>query len=397
MRMFLTRSLLCMIVAIAPLSAAIVVVPSQPAQAQEETKRRTVIDFLFGPRRLIRRKTSRQPAYEQPRRAQPQQRSVRRSTSGGTAAPAVEAVEKLDNARKILVVGDFMAKGLYDGLKVAFAQSPGVRVLEETSGSSGLVRDDYFDWPENLPGFLDEHQPTIVIVMIGSNDRQELRLPEGRLAVRSESWVNEYSKRIGEISQIIRDRNLPLIWVGSPSYKSSSMSADMAAINDMTRTVVAETGGEFVDIWEGFVNENGQFVFTGSDIKGQQVRLRTSDGIRMTRAGRRKLAFYTEKPLRKLLGSAAGEDVERLQGDNFPELLLSGLHTDQIIRTPPIALIDPMLDGGSTLLGSANDLAAEYETPTVREELVLKGLPAAAPAGRADDFRWSDSDEKARQ
>ena len=42
---------------------------------------------------------------------------------------------------------------------------------------------------------------------------------------------------------------------------------------------VEAVGGEFVDIWDGFVSENGDFIVSGSDVNGQQVRLRTSDGV----------------------------------------------------------------------------------------------------------------------
>ncbi len=50
-------------------------------------------------------------------------------------------------------------------------------------------------------------------------------------------------------------------------------------------------------------DENGKFVISGSDINGQQVRLRGSDGINFTKAGKRKLAFYVEKEIRRVLGT----------------------------------------------------------------------------------------------
>ncbi len=41
---------------------------------------------------------------------------------------------------------------------------------------------------------------------------------------------------------------------------------------------------------------------TGPDLNGQPARLRANDGINLARPGKRKVAFYTEKPLYKLLG-----------------------------------------------------------------------------------------------
>ncbi|TIM80838.1 MAG: DUF459 domain-containing protein, partial [Mesorhizobium sp.] len=71
------------------------------------------------------------------------------------------------------------------------------------------------------------------------------------------------------------------------------------------RSTAESHGGEFVDIWDGFVDEEGAFVTSGPDINGQPVRLRTDDGIRVSKAGKRKLAFYAEKPLLKILGMTA--------------------------------------------------------------------------------------------
>jgi hypothetical protein len=60
----------------------------------------------------------------------------------------------------------------------------------------------------------------------------------------------------------------------------------------------------------GLSMRNGKFIFTGSDINGQQVRLRGSDGINVTRAGKRKIAFLHEKsPPAGLLGDAAAVGV----------------------------------------------------------------------------------------
>ena len=72
----------------------------------------------------------------------------------------------------------------------------------------------------------------------------------------------------------------------------------MVTFNGIYREEVEKVGGQFIDIWDGFVDEGGKFVLTGSDINGQQVRLRGSDGINLTKAGKRKLAFYVEKDIR---------------------------------------------------------------------------------------------------
>ena len=191
----------------------------------------------------------------------------------------------------MLVLGDFLAGGLAEGLSSAYAESPGVRVVNRSNGSSGFVRDDYYDWNGEIAGILEDVSPTVVVMMIGSNDRQQLVVDGKREAPRSEAWLVEYTQRVETFAAALEEKKIPLIWSGLPPFKSSSMSSDMLAFNDIYKTAVEAVDGSFVDIWDGFVDENGGFIFTGPDMNGQPVRLRGSDGINLTRSGKRKVPF----------------------------------------------------------------------------------------------------------
>jgi len=357
-----------------------VALPVDPAAAQVEVKRRSLFDMLFGPRRIrpppaepAPERTNRRPAPSKPKRSAAKQRTP--------------IIEKRDDASTVLVLGDFMAAGLSDGLDAAFAQSPGVAIVKRTNGSSGLVRNDYYDWPESLPAILDEVRPAIAVVMIGSNDRQQMRVDSGQMRVGSDGWVNAYETRVRAVANAVRSRDIPLLWVGAPPFRSPSMSADILAFNGIFRSVAADADGEFIDIWDGFVDENGKFVFSGSDIKGQTVRLRASDGIGMTQAGRRKLAFYVEKPVRRIIGDSADRRIPLLGEDSLPELIV--LHPDpgeRLTRTVPIDMSDPALDGTTVLLGDDVPPLSLIRTP--RDDLVFDGRTTEAPPGRADHFVW---------
>ncbi|WP_245408309.1 SGNH/GDSL hydrolase family protein [Zhengella mangrovi] len=320
-------------------------------------------------------------------------RSTRpRSQNAAPAAqPAAEpAVEKLENARKVLVVGDFMAGGLADGLKDAFADLPGVIVVDRSNGSSGFVRNDFYDWPGQIKAILEEEKPAVVAMMIGSNDRQQMQTDGGRLALRSEEWDAEYKKRVETFATELKNASVPYVWVGAPSFRSSSMTADMLAFNDFYKSIATANGGEFVDIWNGFVDENGNFIATGPDVNGQVVRLRSSDGINITGAGRRKIAFYAEKPLKKILGAAVDPNIGKLTPEMLPNLTLNPVTTQQKIdRTVPVSLTDPALDGGDELLGRVPEPAAATAPvgePTVLQRLTIEGVAPAPEPGRADDF-----------
>src|SRR5690606_877322 len=135
------------------------------------------------------------------------------------AAPVVPAIEKAEDASRVLVVGDFLAGGLADGLAAAYEKNADVVVVNRSNGSSGLVRDDYYDWPGNIGTLIDEEKPNAVVVMIGSNDRQQMRVDGNREQPRSEAWLKEYEHRATALIKAVRDKNLPLIWVGNLPFR----------------------------------------------------------------------------------------------------------------------------------------------------------------------------------
>jgi len=360
--------------------------PVQVADAQERYYyRRSILDFFLG-RRYIQEYPPQAPSQTAPQRQPAPKRKVapKVASTPRTAAPvAVEekVVEKLANAQKILVVGDFLAGGLGVGMEAAFKDSPGIVIETHSNVASGLVRDDYYDWPQELTRFMDEAKPAMIIVMLGANDRQQMVTDIGKEKFRTDGWYAEYQRRVVAFGKQVTSRKIPLLWVGLPAFDSPAMTADAVQLNQLFRKQMDSVGGEFVDIWDGFVDEGGDFIVTGSDINGQQVRLRTSDGINLTEAGRRKLAFYVEKPVRRILGIQASPDLVRLDTGNAPAIDAVAMPG----RTEPISLSDPNLDGGAELLGGRPLPVSATKSP--RDMLVQDGEMATPPAGRVDDYR----------
>lgn len=351
-----------------------------PAFAQEQLQDRgwSLRDLLF-PRRSER--------IEPPldiRKAKPKVKKKPRAP----VEPAVPIVEKAPDARVILVIGDFMASGLAEGLDTAFAANPAIRIVERANGSSGFVRDDVYNWPEQVKSLIETEKPAAVVVMLGSNDRQQMRVNDVREQPRSENWTKEYERRTEAFGKALASTKVPYLWVGMPAFKAPKMTSDMLAFNDIYHSAAEKNGGEFVDVWDGFVDENGAFVSIGPDINGQAVRLRSDDGINVSKAGKRKLAFYTEKPLAKILGLAAPGSVVTAAAPAGAPVEAPSLPAAPIVvdRTVPMLLNDPALDGGTELLGAAATPKANPQLPG--EKLILEGKAPEASPGRADDFSW---------
>ncbi len=359
------------------------------AEAQQITKvrkkkRRSLLQILFGGTRRDRRIKSR-------RRSSSKRRNTRRVSA------VLPPVEKLENARTVLVVGDFYAGGLAKGLKRSFSQTPGVKIVGKSSGSSGFVRTDYYDWTGIIGGLSDELKPSVVVVMIGTNDRQLMRIDGKKLQKRTEEWDAAYKARLEKFARTVREKKVPLVWVGLPPVRFKNMNRDFLFFNEIYREKVEKFGGQYIDVWDGFSNDEGNFAQSGPDVNGRIVRLRNRDGINVTKAGQDKLAFYAEKGVKKYVGASAATLVGLPLGTALPAISLEPTYDPaKTGRTIIMRLDDPALDGGEILAG-AKGIAGTEKLPKAGDLIIGKDNEALAAktsgssdrrVGRVDDFSW---------
>ncbi|MEJ1119913.1 DUF459 domain-containing protein [Phyllobacterium sp. CCNWLW109] len=368
----------------------------------ETAAARTLLDMLMGRREIYREDTDRLIDDGRRVRPRPKNRATKPARpkavpagpqSGPAPSVAVEPAipDKLPDAKTVLVVGDFMASGLAEGLEAAFIDSPGVRVIDKADGSSGFVRDDHRNWPMTIGGLIETEKPSVVVVMAGANDRQQFTGVQSEAKGKpflSEEWSKEYQARLGAFLDAVEKTGKPVVWVGQPAFKTKSMTNDVLAFNELYRNAAEKAEGTFVDVWDGFVDQSGSFTLTGFDMSGQTARLRNNDGIGLTPAGKRKLAFYVEKPLRQMLGTATAPDIAAIKPgapvQALPETPSGPVRVD---RLAPISLNDPELDGGTDLLGASTRSVPAAEKSD-RDLLIKQGVTPASQPGRTNDFSW---------
>lgn len=371
------------------------VIGVEEAQAQtKKRKRKTLFDVLFKRRkkknnRVQRKKISRKNLQDLPgigkrKKIQTVKRKKKRTT---TSKPQVIAV-KAENAAKILVVGDFMGSAVAKGLERLYTSNANIVVVNKANSSSGIVRDDVVDWPNAIPGLIEEFKPIAIVHLNGMNDRQQMRLSTGRVEKMSEAWLAEYNARVEKIASVGRDRNIPLVWVGIPPVRSNKMNADYLAFNELYRTKVEAAGAVYVDVWDGFTNAEGKFVSAGPDINGQIVRLRGSKGITMTRAGRQKLAFFADKALKRIgvVGEGNGAQFASLGTINLGNAQPQVPEYDPVGtgKTVVIPLGSPISDGGNELEGDDGFLKRKAGEKSVSFALVENGIGYEPKSGRVD-------------
>lgn len=173
---------------------------------------------------------------------------------------------------------DLAAYGLRDG---ALSSKLDFRL------SSGLAVPEFFNWPGRLQQQMAvEPPPEAVVVFLGGNDTQNLRTPSGVVMTRSPEWIEEYSRRVGQMMDIAGARGARVYWIGMPVMRDEARSALVSDMNQAAQNAVAEReNARFIDIWELFSDEQGGFATYLPDYRGEMTAVRQNDGVHLTRVG----------------------------------------------------------------------------------------------------------------
>jgi hypothetical protein len=298
----------------------------------------------------------------------------------------VEVQPKDPKARKILVVGDFLAGGLAWGLDQEFADEPKLAVVDKSKDLSGLVRDDYFDWNKSLPEILNGEKPDLVVILIGANDRQQMRIGNQRIPIGSDTWEKTYTQRVEGIIDTLKVYGRPFFWMSAPPMRTGATAGDATYLNGIYKPRVEAGGGTFVDVWNGFTNADGQYIGWGPDKDGQVRQLRAADGVNFTPAGRLKLAFYAEREVRRKTGVGAGA-FDLIPSASLKTQIEIGPDGKKRLVGPVMSLSDPLPGSSDTLAGGPAAPAgpgADASPPS----MIDKGTELPSIPGRADDYAW---------
>lgn len=320
--------------------------------------------------------------------AKPRKQRKKRAAAAAPAAREVKAVEKAPNAKRVLVIGDFLADAMAKGLEVAYKEDAEVVIIDASSGDSGLVRSDLLDWPAKVPELVLEHKPDAVLALIGANDRQPISTETGIQALDSDGWRTAYAARVSVLADALKATGKPVLWAGLVPVRRTAASRGFSTMNGVLREQIEGKGLRFVDTWNGFANDEGKFVAAGPDISGQSVQLRDSDGLNFTKAGQRKLAYFVEQELKLILGD--GTQVAVLPGASDGDQPGVNAHAEAAPLISAMLPIEAVVTGGGEFLSAAAAPGAPADAAVV--VAVSRRLSGDGdvrpPAGRADNYLW---------
>jgi hypothetical protein len=151
--------------------------------------------------------------------------------------------------------------------------------------SSGLLSPARYNWPAGLAQTMAANPPPeAVVLFLGPNDFDNIRLEGRSLAMQSPAWIEEYSRRAGELMDVVGARGARLYWVGMPVLRDGRRNATAADINTAVQQAAASRPWvRFIDIWALFADSDGRFATFRPGAGGEMIRMRQDDGIHLTR------------------------------------------------------------------------------------------------------------------
>ncbi len=260
---------------------------------------------------------------------------------------------KNENAKRILVIGDFTASAVADALKKFFINNSDIVIMNNTMPASGLVRTDYYSWQSNISKLIDQNNPDVIIMMIGANDNQPITDSYSTINTDQSEWMHIYKQRVIEIAESLHASRKSWIWISQPAFRNNLLTQKMKNFNALYKQETETAGGYFLDIWSGFSDETGNFSFSGYDINGKITKLRTNNGMQFTPEGKKKLVSYLEKPLNNILNFYAFSHENPYSTDQAIQKLIQESENQErsnIMRQPPMSL-DDMAQQNTHLLG----------------------------------------------
>jgi hypothetical protein len=329
--------------------------------------------------------------------------------SSGTTGPLVEA----DSTFRILVIGDSLAGGLGAGMSRMAQVEPRFEIINRFNESSGLARTEVYDWAGALSKIVATKPVDAVVVLVGVNDRQEIRDGNIRHVFRAPDWVKGYTGNVDRLIKAVTTAQAELYWISIPPMADSVFDADMRYLSDLHRQRVAAAQGHYVDVRPFFLAPDGRFMDRGPDEAGVDRKLRDSDGVKFMKVGNNRFGQLVLGAITSIEANVAAPAsvveeniVQQAPAETAPKPAVvaieppsfgqDGLAGESLVfradsLKPPNTKVSPdqlsvaqRTENQTQNVGPGKKLSAK--SGSASEKLIIKGLVSAAPAGRFDDF-----------
>ena len=310
------------------------------------------------------------------------------------AAGTDSAQAPTEDGYSILVIGDALAGGLGAGLSRMAEVETGFQVVNRFQEISGIARPEVYDWAAGLPNIMEGKQFDAVVVLLGSNDRQEIRSDTIRYVFNSPEWIKTYKAQTARLLDVLNANKVKVFWVAIPPMGDALYDADMKILAALQKQEVDAKGGVYVDLRSAFLNPDGTYTDKGPDDTGGVRKLRARDGVTFFKQGNNRFgqlllaAIKKEKdvkpgvvvpetpPVAAAIPKGAAETVPMF-GQDLPDGQVAVFSPEK----PPATVVNAKPAAEAVSVSRADLIAG-----SAAEKLFVYGEAKPAPTGRFDDF-----------
>jgi hypothetical protein len=192
----------------------------------------------------------------------------------------------------VVEIGDSLGNDLGWGLARQVVPTSGLNLIQLDTSATGLANSSFYDWPAQLAVDLRQYHPQLVLVCVGGDDEQGMKVDGASVQFPTPSWQTAYLARVRQVISEATASGAYVLWIGMPIMQQPSYSQGMQILNALYQEgVTSEANATFVSTWSLFSNPRGVFQ-SDAVVNGAWTALRQSDGIHYSLAGEDVLATY---------------------------------------------------------------------------------------------------------
>jgi hypothetical protein len=200
----------------------------------------------------------------------------------------------------VLEIGDSLGVDLGYGLEDTIGTNPLVHLQTAGHIDTGLVNSAYWNWPGHLAADLNLYHPRVVVIMMVANDVESLFWHGQHEDFGTPGWDAAYGARVALMADMARAAGARVLWVGMPPMAPPEWvtTADMETINGVVQTV-AKTR-PWMTYFSSFIvlaGPHGSYEAVKQNSSGEEVQIRTPDGLHMDSSGYDMLASALVAPM----------------------------------------------------------------------------------------------------
>ncbi len=213
---------------------------------------------------------------------------------------------------KLLLVGDSLGNNLGYGMIGQLTGYKNLKFALRAKASTGLSNSWFYNWETNLKTYLRTEKPNIVVVFLGANDRQNMRVNGQILTYGTAKWVSAYAASVSRMTKMATDAGAYVLWVGLPICKPYNYNKGMELISGIdASTIRHNSGARFIALHTLTADAKGNYT-QYQVVNGSRQKTRGEDGIHFTANGQSVIGTYAISQIASLFRVALKSNHPRI-------------------------------------------------------------------------------------